>query len=1014
MSPHCIIDLVKQFKAVASDGSIKVAQIHQVLWEEFRALRPTYARHWQEQVAQEGCAKAVDTNDAPRTLPEMYGITHALDPQAEASAINAPLTALCLSGGGIRSATFNLGVIQALTACGLLRRIDYLSSVSGGGYIASWLRAWIQRCGLDAVDRHLRRQDASEPLKPEPQPIDHLREFSNYLTPRLGLFSSDTWTAAAIIFRNLLLNWLVVLPLLGAFVALPQFLYLFTNSTRRWENGEWFLVGALVLELIASITAHWHRHFAKNYTKISARTMIASCVAPVIGAAALLSIAGVCLGISWAPEAKAQFDAWGWKVWAFAALWSIVVPFLGWLGVHLALRKAMIKELGSKTPETAQPPEPTQSPKADPSPQSHDNNSLSGLCKRELARMGAWEALGILLSGAVATLLLMALIRFAIPYLFEHPVLYVILVLPALLTIYLIARTLHVAIASLSEQTNDESRAISLALLNDADREWWARLSGWVLAIAISWLVITAICLLGSCLVVRGGAWAASSITAAGGLSGALAAFLGSRDRTATSDGQPSIAQRLALVLAAPIFVACVFILVSWGTASLGALLVGEADAFRLGPHLRRHEEARSLEDYVVFLVIPVVLTAISLLMGWVVNVNRFSLHGMYRNRLVRAYLGASNSKRRPDPFTGFDSSDNLRMCHLREQPEGSVPAQGNTPEQREHLVPVVNVALNLLGDSKLAWQQRKAESFSITPYYCGNFRRGYRSSHLYGGVGGISLGTAVTISGAAANPHMGSSSSPALAFLMTLFNVRLGAWLGNTCEEGEDTFRCPGPRQALRPLLGELFGLADERPRYVNLSDGGHFDNLGLYEMVLRRCRYIIVCDAGCDPDFHFDDLGNAIRKIRIDFGIPITFEKEIGIFPRSKSDRGVYCATARIHYETVDKRADGKRAEDGRLLYIKPTVRGAGSPIPYDVYSYTQSVTAFPHESTVDQWFSESQFESYRALAEHSLIQVLNSGTQPGHGQSHDISSFAALFANIDAIHGSSPRATAQGSEQ
>ncbi len=966
MSVHSIIEQVAKSADAQAQESEDIARTHEVLWREFQALRPTVASEWRTRTQEERAA------EAPRDLPEMYAIAHSLDPQADASATNAPLTALCLSGGGIRSATFNLGIIQALAKSGLLSKIDYLSSVSGGGYIASWLRAWIHRCGLGAVNRALRCENPIDPVKPEPEPIDHLREFSNYLTPRLGLFSADTWTAAAIIIRNLLLNWLVVLPLLGAFVALPQFLYLFTESTRRWDTGKWFLVGALAMELAAAAFAHWYRYFGKD-RNVSGQRLIVRCVAPVIGAAALLSIAGICIGLSWARDAETQFTEWGWRIWAFAALWCAVIPFLGWLGVYLRFRSAVLKEIDTRP----------------------DARTLPDLCKSELARAGRWEGLGIVLSGAVATLLLVALIRLALPYLFEHPALYVMLVLPALLGIYLIARTLHVAIASLSEQTKKESGAISLAMLNDADREWWARLSGWVLAIAVGWIAITSICLFGHFLLMKGGAWAASSITAAGGISGALAAFLGSRDRTASSDERPSLMQRMALALAAPVFMICVVALVSWGTASAGAFLIGESDVFKLEDGLRRHADASPLADYMVFLLVPIALAALSLLMGWVVNVNRFSLHGMYRNRLVRAYLGASNMERKPDPFTGFDPGDNLRMHQLRELPRGAVAATSTEPEQREHLIPVVNVTLNLLRDEKLAWQQRKAESFSITPYYCGNFYNGYRASRFYGGLGGISLGTAVTISGAAANPHMGSSSSPALAFLMTLFNVRLGAWLGNTCGEGEKSFRRAGPSQALRPLLGELFGLSDRRPKYVNLSDGGHFDNLGVYEMILRRCRYIVVCDAGCDPKFNFSDLGNAIRKIRIDFGIPITFEKEIGIFPRSRSDRGVYCATARVHYEAVDK-----GAEDGRLLYIKPTVRGEGSPIPYDVYSYTQLVDAFPHESTVDQWFSESQFESYRALAEHSLKQVLSTGsTCPVHGFPGQITSFAELFERLDA---------------
>src|SRR5262249_58439421 len=90
---------------------------------------------------------------------------------------------------------------------------------------------------------------------------------------------------------------------------------------------------------------------------------------------------------------------------------------------------------------------------------------------------------------------------------------------------------------------------------------------------------------------------------------------------------------------------------------------------------------------------------------------------------------------------------------------------------------------------------------------------------------------------------------------------------------EGNATYSRPGPDFALAPLIEETFGLTtDERP-YIYLSDGGHFENLGLYEMVRRRCRYMVVVDAGCDPTYTFEDLGNAVRKIAIDLGVKIRF---------------------------------------------------------------------------------------------------------------------------------------------
>src|SRR6186713_1045162 len=94
---------------------------------------------------------------------------------------------------------------------------------------------------------------------------------------------------------------------------------------------------------------------------------------------------------------------------------------------------------------------------------------------------------------------------------------------------------------------------------------------------------------------------------------------------------------------------------------------------------------------------------------------------------------------------------------------------------------------------------------------------------------------------------------------------------MGNTGEHGNSTYTDHAPRNILRPIIAEALGQTDDQSPYVYLSDGGHFENLGLYEMVLRRCRFIVVSDASTDPKCQLEDLGNAIRKIRIDLGVPI-----------------------------------------------------------------------------------------------------------------------------------------------
>lgn len=185
--------------------------------------------------------------------------------------------------------------------------------------------------------------------------------------------------------------------------------------------------------------------------------------------------------------------------------------------------------------------------------------------------------------------------------------------------------------------------------------------------------------------------------------------------------------------------------------------------------------------------------------------------------------------------------------------------------------------------------------------------------------------------------------------------------WLLLCGPAGARTWKYAGPRSPIHSLVNEAFGLTSNQNPYVYLSDGGHFENLGLYEMVLRRCRHIIVVDAGCDPDLSLDDLGNALRKIRIDQGITITFDDAQMRQLRQSSSR---CAVATITYSARD---DG--AADGRLLYIKPMLRGNE---PADVENYGHTHPAFPHQSSAHQSLDEAQTESYRMLGLYSMLEL------------------------------------------
>ena len=383
--------------------------------------------------------------------------------------------------------------------------------------------------------------------------------------------------------------------------------------------------------------------------------------------------------------------------------------------------------------------------------------------------------------------------------------------------------------------------------------------------------------------------------------------------------------------------------------------------------------------------------------MGWCINVNKFSLHGFYRNRLIHAYLGASRALtgqevRRPNPLTGFDSKDNIYMAELVNHGVDSPERKSMDVQRPLH---IVNIALNLVRSERLAWQQRKAQSFTVSPLHCGSWQDiGYRHAHEYGYNSSvnraISLGTAMATSGAAASPNMGYHSSPAVTFLLALFNIRLGWWLGNPGKAGESPFlgglgrrlnlwpsyHRSQPAFSIGPLVAELFGFTDASRRYVYLSDGGHFENLALYEMVLRRCPHIVVIDAGCDPDPSFQDLGNAIRKIRIDQGVDIEINTGM-IKPQGDSHYSRWHhAIGSIRYDKVDP-----GAPVGTLLYLKPSLTGEE---PSDVQDYAAHHKAFPHEPTSDQFFDESQFESYRRLGEHIADKVFSGGLQNGATQS------------------------------
>src|SRR5262245_28278158 len=160
--------------------------------------------------------------------------------------------ALCLSGGGIRSATFNLGLLQGLAqSANKLEAFDYLSTVSGGGFIGSWYSAWKHRDRNSASDLNdrlaaLGQKVPRDSTQTEPKPVEHLRGFSNYLSPSLGLLSADFWTLVSVYLRNVCLINLVMIPVTLAVLMTPRIAFTtMTLSPHLWAAP--YLQLALVL-----------------------------------------------------------------------------------------------------------------------------------------------------------------------------------------------------------------------------------------------------------------------------------------------------------------------------------------------------------------------------------------------------------------------------------------------------------------------------------------------------------------------------------------------------------------------------------------------------------------------------------------------------------------------------------------------------------------------------------------------------------------------------------------------
>ena len=1023
------------------------------------------------------------------------------------------LTALCFSGGGIRSATFGLGIIQALAKHNLLTKFDYLSTVSGGGYLGSWLSAWVLRAklnkqeqendqaanggsddtpgddlvegpsqdaanesptdhdvieetssqidiseeslhdsarmiGIEAVQERLRDPHIDGGPNPEPKQLQHLREYSNYMSPRVGLISADTWTLVAIYLRNLSLNLTIFIPLIAAILMLPRFLFIWTidetpSAATVWStlvisilSGGWAM--AFVISRLPSknIRKMRYRPKAEGPAQTTTVTEAGADAAPdtsskkaeepIKPAAAekkdrsdavpdLLddddknTDVGVVIGgvLPLVITALGVVMLWTWNRRSKGAVFEILDRFQFGLSKDNSNWVLVYFLIGASAAFVF---------------------TVLVLIWREKAdRLNAFAALVATFLGAILSWLVAVKVVYATPLSNNIPFdafewqLFFCFAVPLFLVIVLIAATVFVGLSS--------------GKMSDEDREWLARFGGWVLIVSVVWILLNSIVLLGPSLlalifrtditgsivdpIVR----ALVSLT---GVASAVIALIGGFSEKSQVRNEPvktRMSRFLAFAprLASVIFLGFIFVglaslttFIAWTIASLFA---AENTVVPLS-----HVYALKTASPVTLAVIFTVLAVVGVVMACFVNVNKFSLHGAYRDRLVRAYLGASNPRRKKNLFTGFDDSDNFQLHRLKDQKPFHV----------------INATVNLVGGKTLAWQDRKAASFTMSPLHCGSWTLGYRNTNEYcrneklgrcqnlnncNLVGkecvsveecqlpgkAIRLGTAMAISGAAANPNMGYYSSSVVTFLMSLFNIRLGWWLGNTNRigarldyKGRPYYGKPSPTVAVLPLLNETVGRTDEFKRYINVTDGGHFENLALYEMVLRRCRIILLSDGAADATFKFGEIANAIQKCKVDLGVDIKFVGSMNIYARDCDDelkkKGSRFAIAQVTYPEINPRT--RRNRVGFLLYMRPAYYGITEP--RDIRYYAEANDSFPHQSTGDQMYDEKQFEAYRGLGFLTMEEIVRIGNGDPAGLEDLIKDELLELAKADLLEG------------
>ena len=816
------------------------------------------------------------------------------------------LAGLALSGGGIRSATFGLGVIQGLAKHGILRHVDYLSTVSGGGYTGSCLSALLNdpKHAPEGDRFPLRYTQGSS----EPPALTHLRNCSNYLSP-VGLLTK--LRLPNLLLRGIVLNLFVFLPYIMAAVFLTELAY---EKGPLWAHLPRLVMPLLLLFVMMAVAFPivvrllrkvftWNRRNAYElWLSIPVLLMMV-----VLFLVPFLSVTRLAI-----EHNTHQFLEWVVHLGSdTGSLWKWA------LGIFILIAVFM---LAGKASENA--------------------HRISG--KILLWIVG-------LLGPAVIYAIYLALCLWQIdspflPLAADEPLNQ--------------ATECPKPCMTVSEDENDWATIRVIADENDKTPQkalfhhdgWPSSISELVEGLAGRTLEFSDQALV----------YCLSPISAENVNPDAATTGCGEprpglhwRDDNRVwvidnSPGEQSACSHFKDWQKEPTEKDrkdCTYIT---RTSSIGLRIEGA--------QLHLFEGKEDLIFLALFL-------GLLLINRWLLDINITSPHGFYRDRLSKAFVFR------------VDKNDEI-------QPEDNVLLSSLNAKNSCAPYHIINVALNLQGSKDPDLRGRGSDFFIFSKKFVGSDRTGYAETNRMENYDRhIDLATAMAISGAAAAPNMGTTTSRPLVFIMTLLNLRLGYWLPNPVFVNSERWYNKSKLGSAKPSLiwKESLGLLDAQGSHVNISDGGHIENLGIYPLLKRKCKFVVAVDGEADPDMTFQGLVTLMRYARIDMGIEITIDLD----KLRSNKRGLseeHWSLGEIAY------ANG---EIGQLLYIKLSVTGDE---PEYIRSYRSNHPVYPHQSTADQFFGEDQFEAYRALGEHCCEGML-AGVE-------DIGGFASL--------GDKPRST------